>query len=236
MRDTVEYLLESFQQTLDDNLFSPGEKQSLRQLLEEAQLNEEEKAYLRNRLFEFVRVRSDRVAGQSRFVEVLNWLDSAIKTLYKPGSKVIQEAFFSPEDDCVNAIRGYLRAARTTLYLCVFTITDDRISREILQCHQRGVAVKLISDNEKAVDPGSDIKSLAQAGLSVRIDTTVNHMHHKFAIIDEEILLTGSYNWTRSAANYNHENILVTNAVAVVRRYCDCFENLWPDMKEFPIH
>jgi cardiolipin hydrolase len=60
-------------------------------------------------------------------------------------------------------------------------------------------------------------------------------MHHKFAILDEEVILTGSYNWTRSAAHYNHENILVTNDAAVVARYRDCFENLWPAMGVFPV-
>jgi cardiolipin hydrolase len=233
MKEEVEYLLQSFQQTLDDNLFSTAEKQSVRQLLEEAVLNDEEKAFLRNRLFELARARTEHGVKSNQFAAVLNWLDSATKTLYKPGPKLLQEAFFSPEDDCVAVINGYLRTVRRTLHLCVFTITDDRISRKILQCHQRGIAVKLISDNEKAFDTGSDIKSLAQGGIEVRIDATPNHMHHKFAIMDEQVVMTGSYNWTRSAAHYNHENILVTNDAAVVARYRDCFENLWPDMEVF---
>jgi phosphatidylserine/phosphatidylglycerophosphate/cardiolipin synthase-like enzyme len=235
MRRKVEQLLESFQQTLENHVFSSGEKQALRQLLDEAGLTEEEKAFLRNRLFDLARMYTRQCSESRRVLNTLDWLESATKTLYRPGPKLTQEAFFSPTDDCVNVIIGYLRTARSTLRLCVFTITDDRITQQILQCHQNGIAIHVLSDNEKAFNPGSDIQILAQAGIAVRIDATSNHMHHKFALIDDEVLLTGSYNWTRSAAHFNHENILVTNDATVVNRYLECFQNLWPDMKPFPV-
>lgn len=234
MKRKVEQILESFQQTLEDHVFSLGEKQALRQLLDEARLTEEEKAFLRNRLFELARIYTQQSPSNQQMSDTLDWLDSATKTLYKPGPKLIHEAFFSPENNCVSAINGYLRTARSTLKLCVFTITDDRISEQILQCHQNSVKVYILSDNEKAFDPGSDIKTLAKAGIAVRIDATPNHMHHKFALIDDKILITGSYNWTRSAAHYNHENILITNDAAVVSRYLKCFNDLWPAMEPFP--
>lgn len=236
MRDEVEHLLGSFQLTLTDSELSPGEKQALRQLLTETDLSEEEKAFLRNRLFDLARDRTRRSAESRLALSMIDWLDAATKTLYRPGHKLIQEALFSPTDDCVNSVIGYLNAARSTLQLCVFTITDDRISRQILQCHRQGIEVSIITDNEKAFDPGADIKAMAHDGIAVRMDNTPNHMHHKFALIDDEILLTGSYNWTRSAAHYNHENILVTNAAAVVKRYRDCFQSLWPAMEPFPLN
>ena len=235
MRRTVEKLLKAFQQTLEDQVFSPAEKQALRQILDEAGLTEEEKAFLRNRIFDLARSYTQQTSARGQVTNLLDWLDSATKTLFKPGPKLIHEAFFSPSDDCVSAINGYLRTARSRLKLCVFTITDDRITRQILQCHQNGVAINILSDNEKAFDPGSDIQTLAQAGIAVRIDTTPNHMHHKFALIDDEVLITGSYNWTKSAAHYNHENILVTNDATVVNRYLDCFRDLWPGMEPFSL-
>jgi cardiolipin hydrolase len=233
MREKVERLLEAFQQTLEDHVFSPGEKQAVRQLLDEAKLSEEEKAFLRNRLFDFARAYIRQTSASEQIAGVLDWLDSATKILYKPGPRLIHEAFFSPADDCVSAINGYLRTARSALKLCVFTITDDRITNQILQCHQNGVSINILSDNEKAFDPGSDIQTLANAGIAVRIDTTSNHMHHKFALIDDKILITGSYNWTRSAAHYNYENILVTNDTTMVNRYMNCFQELWPEMQPF---
>ncbi len=52
-------------------------------------------------------------------------------------------------------------------------------------------------------------------------------MHHKFALFDERLLATGSYNWTRSAADKNQENLLVTGDPRLVTPYAELFERLW---------
>ena len=87
--------------------------------------------------------------------------------------------------------------------LCVFTLSDDRITAEVLAAHARGVAVRIVTDNDKEFDAGSDIAQLRQAGIPVAVDRTDAHMHHKFALFDGTWLLNGSYNWTRSAAQVN---------------------------------
>ena len=94
----------------------------------------------------------------------------------------------------------------------MFTITDDRISRAILDAHRRGVKVRIITDNEKADDPGSDMRPVrarpaSRQAATVRPPTPCRHMHHKFAIFDGARLLNGSYNWTRGAADINYENL-----------------------------
>ncbi|GHA74701.1 phospholipase D-like domain-containing protein [Pontibacter akesuensis] len=142
-------------------------------------------------------------------------------------------AYFSPGDDCLHAILESINTAAHSLKICVFTISDDRISSAIEQAHRRGVKVKIITDNEKLYDTGSDIKSLAAAGLDIRVDISHNHMHHKFAILDNGAILTGSYNWTRSAANYNHENILITHDRETMLAYRKQFDLLWEEMVPF---
>jgi phosphatidylserine/phosphatidylglycerophosphate/cardiolipin synthase-like enzyme len=52
-------------------------------------------------------------------------------------------------------------------------------------------------------------------------------MHHKFALFDGQLLLNGSFNWTRSASLNNEENLLVTDNVVLVRSYQQQFELLW---------
>ena len=51
-------------------------------------------------------------------------------------------------------------------------------------------------------------------------------MHHKFAIFDGKLLVTGSYNWTDSAERVNHENVLFVDDPAVIQRYQAHFERL----------
>jgi cardiolipin hydrolase len=111
--------------------------------------------------------------------------------------------------------------------ICVYTISDDQLSREILACHLRGIRVRVITDNEKQFDLGSDIESLRSQGVPLRIDSGPHHMHHKFALLDGRWLLNGSFNWTRSATTGNEENLLVIDHPGLFADYRRVFEQLW---------
>ncbi len=139
----------------------------------------------------------------------------------------LSEVFMSPGEACVRRIAGLVGAAVRTVDICVFTITDDRISRAIREAHRRGVQVRIVTDDEKAHDAGSDTLALGRDGVPVRVDDSPFHMHHKFAIFDGRLLLTGSYNWTRGAAENNQENLLVTDDARFVRPFVAEFERLW---------
>ncbi|MBC5994566.1 phospholipase D-like domain-containing protein [Pontibacter cellulosilyticus] len=148
-------------------------------------------------------------------------------------SKLPNRAYFSPGNDCLNAILESINSAEHSLKICVFTISDDWITEALIRAHKEGVHVKVLTDNEKLFDKGSDIRRIAAAGLPVRVDLSQYHMHHKFVIIDNEAILTGSYNWTRSAANYNHENVLITHDRDTVLAYCQEFDRLWNEMEVY---
>jgi mitochondrial cardiolipin hydrolase len=87
--------------------------------------------------------------------------------------------------------------------------------------------VRIISDDDKRFDAGSDIAQLADAGIPIALDDTKAHMHHKFALIDQRWLLNGSFNWTRSASTSNDENLVVTNDPQQLRSFAAQFEALW---------
>jgi phosphatidylserine/phosphatidylglycerophosphate/cardiolipin synthase-like enzyme len=139
----------------------------------------------------------------------------------------LAEAHFSPGEECLAAIRLQLSRARASVDICVFTITDDRIADAIVAAHRRGVRVRIVTDNDKAFDQGSDVRKLEAAGIEVREDRTEFHMHHKFAIFDQRVLLTGSYNWTRGAARFNEENVIVTDDARLVGPFGREFAALW---------
>ena len=95
--------------------------------------------------------------------------------------------------------------------------------------------VRIVSDNEKQHDPGSDIQRFREAGIAVKLDdqhgpadTGLNgHMHHKFAIFDSARLINGSYNWTRGAASMNFENLVDTAEATLISAFATEFERLW---------
>ena len=137
---------------------------------------------------------------------------------------------FTPGDNCVGEILEFLESAKKTIDICVFTISDDRLSKKITECMNKGVKVRIITDNDKQYDRGSDVNWLNDKGIDVKIDMTRNHMHHKFAIADNEKILTGSYNWTRSASKYNHENFLISSNRKTAEKFKNEFSNLWEKM------
>lgn len=228
----MENLEAQFKATFEDKNFSRSERQSLRKVLKSEKLNAHELAVLRSKIFDIAR---EEITGENMF-QVLTWLENANKLVLPQVNKDFEnKAFFSPGNDCLNAIIGKIGRAINNIDICVFTISDDRISREIAMAHRKGVLIRLLTDNDKAYDKGSDIYRLAKKGISVKVDYTDKHMHHKFAIIDNKILLTGSYNWTRSAATSNEENILITNDTPSVKAYKKEFEKLWKQMKKIQI-
>jgi phosphatidylserine/phosphatidylglycerophosphate/cardiolipin synthase-like enzyme len=176
-----------------------------------------------------------RASAEQQGPAVLDWLEGVLKLLDRleasPPPKDIAEAHFSPGETCAARIIQFIESARERLDICVFTITDDRISRAIVEVAGRGVAVRIVTDNEKAGDEGSDIEWFRQARIPLRMDHTQYHMHHKFALVDDELLLSGSYNWTRGASLYNDENFIITGDRRLIAAFSRTFEHLWEKLK-----
>lgn len=226
----MEEIVQLFIRSLEDATFTNAERKTMRQLIKDYQPDRAKRDWLRSQIFDLARTR----LGRHPEFAVLDWLEDANKILLeKSVAGPSNQVYFSPGESCLQAITGFVQHAIHTLHLCVFTISDDRITHVIIAAHRRGVHVQIITDNEKLYDDGSDIRSLARAGITIRVDNTPNHMHHKFALADSKTVLTGSYNWTRSAALYNHENILATTNEPTVEAYQREFDALWEEMTPF---
>jgi mitochondrial cardiolipin hydrolase len=212
--------------SLDDRRFSRGERQALVEWLATSgsSIDREE---VRRRAFELARA----ALGRPDDVAVLAWLEEVIRATREVGQPAarpaVAEAYFSPGDECPRAIGRLLASSKKTADICVFTITDDRLSDAILDAHRRGVAIRIIADDAKAEDQGSDIERFERSGIPTRVDRSPFHMHHKFAILDGATLLTGSYNWTRGAARDNEENLIVTTEPRLLAPFNGTFERLW---------
>ncbi len=225
----------ALRQTLEDGRLSRSERRALGELLAEQPRDPLELAVLRARVFELARERLRHPEDR----EVLAWVEEVVKTFLvaapapaRPAGRA--EAWFSPGGDCHERIVALFEGARRRVDACVFTITDDRVARAMLGAHRRGVALRVITDDDKCWDRGSDIEKLVDAGVPVRFDPDPAHMHHKFAIFDGELLLTGSYNWTRGAAEHNWENLIALDDDRLVTPFSRVFEQLWEAFAEAP--
>ncbi len=221
-----ELLAESF----DDFKLSQDEKYTFRNLLESLENKREMLAFARNKAFDIYRTQ-DAVEGDS-FFHSTNWLEKVIKTIdgvRSSESDSQSKSYFSPGDSCANQIIQCIQNARQSIDICVFTISDNNISEAILSAHKKGIKLRVVSDNDKADDKGSDIYYLAEKGVDVKLDKSPNHMHHKFAIFDQSILVNGSFNWTRSASTVNEENITILYDASLIASFSTTFESLWKE-------
>jgi len=220
---------DALRSTLDDRRLSRGEKQALRIVLTELRPDVRDLDVIRGRAFELAREVLERREDR----EVVGWLEDVVRVVEglrgERSAGAASEAAFSPGKACLGRITGLFTGARETADVCVYTITDDRITRAIERAHGRGVRVRIVSDDEKAGDRGSDLDRLAEGGVEVVYDRSPHQMHHKFAVFDGRLLLNGSYNWTRAAAEANQENVVVTDDPALVEAFAAEFERLWAE-------
>lgn len=219
----------ALRRSLEDGQLDRTERDEFRAWLEAEAPDGQRRAVCQSMAFDLAR---EAIEQQSvPLHSALNWLERIVKLLTPlapvSASSSVAEACFSPQHDCAARIVQLFDQARQTVDACVFTITDDRISDAMGRAHRRGVKLRVITDDEKQLDPGSDIERLARSGIAVRVDNSEFHMHHKFALFDGAVLLTGSYNWTRSAAQNNEENFVLAGEPRLLRPFAELFEELW---------
>jgi len=225
----MDEIIENLRQSIEDEVMSKAERKSLRQLISESPLDEHQLNFLRSKIYEI----ANEKVNANNYSFILDWVKAANSALMIPEPKVLSDAYFSPGEACRNVIINQINSATSHLNICVFTISDDSITQAILTSHKRGTNVRIITDNDKSHDEGSDIEQIAREGIAVKMDRTSNHMHHKFMVTDEKAIITGSYNWTRSAANFNHENVLLSKEAGLVKSYLNEFDHLWKLMEAY---
>jgi phosphatidylserine/phosphatidylglycerophosphate/cardiolipin synthase-like enzyme len=146
--------------------------------------------------------------------------------------ETLVETYFSPEDDAQDRIVELLEGAENNIRFLAFVFTDNEMTQVLSQQHEAGVTVQGIVESRNVNDPGSDVDILQMVGIDVRLDGNPYNMHHKVMIIDDAIVITGSYNFSRSAADYNDENVLILHSPEIAAHYLDEFERLYSEAEE----
>ncbi|MGI1679692.1 MAG: nuclease [Cellvibrionaceae bacterium] len=210
-----------------DGRLTISEKHQLQDLAKT--LEPEKLSYLRNQAFTMSRQQIVEAGEEAEILAVMRWLERVVKIIDSAKGKdnYHASAYFSPGDECRSKLIELCRQAKSTIDVCVYTIADNQLTEAIISAHQRGVQVRVITDNAKSEDLGSDIDYMIEKKVPLVMDVSKYHMHHKFAIFDNEFLANGSFNWTRSATTSNEENIMVVNDSRLIKNFTDKFDELW---------
>ena len=138
------------------------------------------------------------------------------------------EIYFSPDDGVAQHILELLKAAQESIYFMAFSFTSNDIGAAIIERFRAGVAAAgVMDDGQVASNQGTEYDAFLQAGLDVRLDGNDGLMHHKVIIIDRQIVITGSYNFTASAEDRNDENIVIIHNPEVAMNYIEEFQKVY---------
>ncbi len=155
----------------------------------------------------------------------LSLADTPFPEVIVDGRRV--QVLFSPDDGVALAILAHLRAARSRIDLMAYAFTSDEIGAALLENAAQGVTVRVLVEGGQAEAAGSEYLRLRQAGVEARAYRGVGLLHHKVILIDDAIVVTGSYNFTRSAEEYNDEAVLILDDPELARWLGAEFERLF---------
>lgn len=138
------------------------------------------------------------------------------------------EVRFSPDDGVVDRLVELVGAAEQSVNVLAYAFTSDPLADALMAAAARGVAVRgVFDDGQVRTNQGSDYLRLVQAGLEIRLDGNPGNMHHKVLILDEQIVVMGSYNFSASAETRNDENILIIFDPRLAEIYLQEFERVY---------
>ncbi len=129
------------------------------------------------------------------------------------------EVYFSPHGGCTDAVVREIESARSTILVQAYSFTSAPIAKALVDAKRRRVRVQVILDKSAERENYTEADFLAQMGVPTLIDAQHAIAHNKVMILDGQVVLTGSFNFTRQAETSNAENLLVIRSPALARQY-----------------
>ncbi|WP_353274794.1 phospholipase D family protein [Wolbachia endosymbiont (group B) of Hofmannophila pseudospretella] len=135
---------------------------------------------------------------------------------------------FTPRENCTNLIIDSIDHAKGSVLVQAYSFTSKPIAKSLIEAKERGVDIKVILDESQTSSKHSVINELFEHKIPIWIDFKPAIAHSKVIIIDEQKIITGSFNFSDAAQQRNAENLLIiTGDSPLVEQY---IEN-WKDRK-----
>lgn len=138
------------------------------------------------------------------------------------------ENYFCPEDKCEKHVLDVLDKANKSIRFMLFSFTSDEIGDKLIEMSKKevddkAIDVKGIVEKKQNTNQYSEYKKMNDAGIDIKYDTNPYNMHHKVFIIDDETVITGSYNPTSAGTNKNDENIVIMHNKEIAEKFINEF-------------
>lgn len=127
-----------------------------------------------------------------------------------------------------------IQNATEDIRIAIAWFTNKELLGELIEKINTGVkCTVLVSDD--IINKRLKIEAIESHGGELKIIPTIGNrfLHEKFAIFDNKILITGSYNYTYNAEFNNFESIIITDDIKLIQQYSIRFKNIYTSAKIF---
>ena len=166
---------------------------------------------------------------KKKFIIILFFSLSLLSTCIQAEVK----AYFNK--DCEAALIAEIGKAKKSIDIAIFSFTRFNIATGLLKAASKGVRIKILWDKTQldSSEYGAKILSmLKKENIEVFLIDKRSKMHHKFAIVDGDTILTGSYNFTTSASKYNDENLIIFQDKKIAEKFLKAWEGILLEHKK----
>ena len=139
----------------------------------------------------------------------------------------VQVVFASEDHALKTAIIPRIKAAKTSIRFLAFSFTSDPLGDAMIARAKKGVDVSGVFEKVGSNTEFSELRPLLCAGIPVREDGNPSFLHHKVIILDNQIVITGSLNFSANADESNDENMVIIDNADIASLYTQEFDRMW---------
>ena len=144
------------------------------------------------------------------------------------------ENYFCPEDCTlgdwgINKVISLVNKANNSVKVAIFSFTHEELADELVKADIKGVNVTVLVERTQRNVQKSQYSRLRDFGLNIKVDGNKYNMHHKFLVIDNKIVITGSPNFSFSGFNRNDENMLIIYNEDLALKFVNEFDRLFDE-------
>lgn len=137
--------------------------------------------------------------------------------------------YYAPEEMVLAAIIDEVNKAQNSIRFMAFSYTDYDLALAMMNAAQRGVSVQGIWERVGSETESSELRTLFCAGLDARQDGNKFILHHKVVLVDNRVVLTGSFNYSTRATVANDENLVIIEDPDLAAQYLAEFDRRWAE-------
>ncbi len=150
--------------------------------------------------------------------------------LFQYNASALNRVCFSPNDgicSCEKNVIEMLDLSAETVDLAIYALNNKNITNAIVSAAKRGVKIRAVYDRSQSILSGPFLDKLKDAGVECYYNHVHRIEHNKFIIVDNQIVMNGSFNFTETAEHKNSENCTIHNNINVVKAFSDRFDYLF---------